>query len=887
MQNLHHHPNLLRAYELFEGRDHYYIIMDLCLGGDLCQELDAWGRLEEDDAALLMKQLLNVLAFLHTHRIVHANVKPEHILLLDDDKDLDNIKLTDFSCAHVMDEEEYADEDDDDDDDDDDINHHDAISRLDRSLDDTDDMMDPYHANPLQDSLPKQRSRAGVQEYPEIDGPIVADHDTEDDDDEEERVFELDNPQDRSQHPSNKNTDVRGGGKRNTSKSKIMPERRGTPEFWAPEVCLTGSIRPKRDVWACGVLCYLLLSNRFPFQGKTREDISERIIRGEFSFRDGGGPTNDDDGDDDDDYFDGYSNAASFYSDYLEGDACPEDNNFRWSTVSENARSFIRSLLTYEEEDRPTARQALQHPWIVEATKRRNEKHNSRFSCTSANSGKNEFFKSMATLAAWNNVAKFNATNKLKQATLALVAAQMVLKEERNAIDHIFRTLDIHNDGRLSRKEVRIGYKECFKRSLTEEELDDLFKRVDLNQTGYIEYSEFLVAAMNEHDILHRQKIQQAFSVFDKDGSGTIDKNDLKQVLTHFKGGQQQDEGTDPVQDVIDDAAIDKIIKQADASGDGHITYEDFMALMLKTTDDDGEETEPPIPSITGIERGAPERQQTPGNLSIDSMQGGLTMLKFTTNDFGVAQSPGELTNFYEIKDFIDEGGFGKVYVCRHKATDAERALKIIDKSRWRKVENSKVVNEFELLKSMDHPNIVRFYELFQDRQHFYLVMDICKVRSIRRMGLPEEKQCYLTFAFLYFSQGGDLCDEIDAWGKVSEENATILMTQLLSCLNYIHTSHKVVHRDLKVRKGGLSFFICRSLCARDLTPSIFHWFCCLYAQPDNILLEQQREFSHIKVIDFGLACRFDDDVEMTARVGTAEYSKYKPGLTGVESVVS
>lgn len=82
-------------------------------------------------------------------------------------------------------------------------------------------------------------------------------------------------------------------------------------------------------------------------------------------------------------------------------------------------------------------------------------------------------------------------------------------------------------------------------------------------------------------------------------------------------------------------------------------------------------------------------------------------------------------------------------------------------------------------------------------------------------------------------------------------------------------------------------FFSCRSLCSHDLTPSIFPWFCCLYAQPDNILLEQQREFSHIKVIDFGLACRFDDDVEMTARVGTAEYSKYKPGLTGVESAVN
>ncbi|CAB9530667.1 MAP kinase-activated protein kinase 2 (Fragment) [Seminavis robusta] len=112
----------------------------------------------------------------------------------------------------------------------------------------------------------------------------------------------------------------------------------------------------------------------------------------------------------------------------------------------------------------------------------------------------------------------------------------------------------------------------------------------------------------------------------------------------------------------------------------------------------------------------------------------------------------------------------------------------------------------------MGHPNIIKFYDLFQDQRHYYIVMDICK--------------------------GGDLCDDLVTWGKLEEVDAAVLITQVLSCLNFCH-GRKVVHRDIK---------------------------------PDNILLEQTKDVNHVKLIDFGFAKVFKDGEEMTEWVGTVHY---------------
>jgi len=82
-----------------------------------------------------------------------------------------------------------------------------------------------------------------------------------------------------------------------------------------------------------------------------------------------------------------------------------------------------------------------------------------------------------------------------------------------------------------------------------------MFKAVDSDGSGFIDYSEFVVAAMNEKQLTTNDKLQAAFKMFDKDGSGVISTDEIKEVLGF--GGN------------LDKAAIDAIMKQVDENGDG------------------------------------------------------------------------------------------------------------------------------------------------------------------------------------------------------------------------------------------------------------------------------------------------------------------------------
>jgi len=95
-----------------------------------------------------------------------------------------------------------------------------------------------------------------------------------------------------------------------------------------------------------------------------------------------------------------------------------------------------------------------------------------------------------------------------------------------------------------------------------------MFDAVDSDKSGYIDYSEFVIAAMNEKQLLTNEKLQQAFKMFDKDGSGLISAEEIKEVLGFGK--------------TLSEEAVNDIIKQVDANGDGEISFEEFAAMMRK-----------------------------------------------------------------------------------------------------------------------------------------------------------------------------------------------------------------------------------------------------------------------------------------------------------------
>lgn len=224
-----------------------------------------------------------------------------------------------------------------------------------------------------------------------------------------------------------------------------------------------------------------------------------------------------------------------------------------WQTISENCKSFIRALLTYNPEERPSAKDALKHPWITEL----------------ANLQVDE------TLAvnALDNLGRFNSDVTLKQATYAFIASQLMSKNERDNLAKVFKSFDTNGDGKLDMNEVKVGYLEHYGRVMSDEEVEAMFQAVDTDNSGFIDYTEFVVAATNQSSITTQEKLQAAFRMFDKDGEGTISAEEISQVL-NFGGSNS-----------LSTEAVDAIIKQVDENGDGEIQFEEFV-MMMKGLDD-------------------------------------------------------------------------------------------------------------------------------------------------------------------------------------------------------------------------------------------------------------------------------------------------------------
>ena len=100
------------------------------------------------------------------------------------------------------------------------------------------------------------------------------------------------------------------------------------------------------------------------------------------------------------------------------------------------------------------------------------------------------------------------------------------------------------------------GYQDATGIPISEEEVDRMFAEIDIDGNGTIDYTEFVMATMNEKNMVTNEKLQQAFKLFDKDGNGSISAEEIKDVLG--TGGMSS-------------AQIEQIIREVDENGDGEI----------------------------------------------------------------------------------------------------------------------------------------------------------------------------------------------------------------------------------------------------------------------------------------------------------------------------
>ena len=128
--------------------------------------------------------------------------------------------------------------------------------------------------------------------------------------------------------------------------------------------------------------------------------------------------------------------------------------------------------------------------------------------------------------------------------------------------------MDSNGDGTLTREEIKAGYNEHFGQNMSDEEIERIFKSVDSDLSGEIDYTEFVAATMNQRNLVSQQRLESAFKAFDKDGNGQITPEEVRALLG---GGGPLDEKT-----------VEKIIAQVDSDGDGQVSFAEFCEMMSK-----------------------------------------------------------------------------------------------------------------------------------------------------------------------------------------------------------------------------------------------------------------------------------------------------------------
>ncbi len=139
-------------------------------------------------------------------------------------------------------------------------------------------------------------------------------------------------------------------------------------------------------------------------------------------------------------------------------------------------------------------------------------------------------------------------------------------------LKELFKQLDVNGDGSLSLEELRKGLKD----KENGDALLEVLKAADTDGSGEINYTEFLAATIDSNIFLREDYLRTAFNMFDKDGSGKIDNEEVINLL------QGDDLGNFVSKDAIGQAML-----VIDANGDGEIDFQEFMEMMKKATEMD------------------------------------------------------------------------------------------------------------------------------------------------------------------------------------------------------------------------------------------------------------------------------------------------------------
>ena len=276
----------------------------------------------------------------------------------------------------------------------------------------------------------------------------------------------------------------------------------GSAYYLAPEV-FGKSYNEKCDIWSVGIIMYILLTGKPPYTGRDSEQILKQAEKTPFVLT----PT-------------------------------------KLFGISEDAADLLKQLLKHNPAQRISAKAALQHKWL--------QSHRDKLGAD--------------TDLALKNLQNFNCQSKLKEAVYVFVASQITSHEDLKYFRDCFLKLDKDGDGKLTKEELIQEYSKSMTREKAEEISNSVIEKLDQDNDGMIDYTEFLVSCQERLKNISLDNLEIAFRMFDADGNGEISAEEIKEILNDG---------------AIDDEDIWKIIlKEADTNGDGLVDLKEFINMM-------------------------------------------------------------------------------------------------------------------------------------------------------------------------------------------------------------------------------------------------------------------------------------------------------------------